>query len=351
MPQMLFPVGYMAPIYSRFLPNQDIKLSGQSNPYIFHANWAVGIEAKSALMDAMLGSKLPEAEGDNPSLIRYKIGKYSISLPKDHLLPFYQSSHPQYDQFLPHLARFLPDYSSVIDVGANCGDTLASMSSQNSRLKYICIEADEDFFSLLQSNVLLMRDSEPSLMVEMINEFIGRDSGNARLVGSGGTKRAVAVANDEVAMRPKALDQVIASSSPNSMPISLIKIDTDGWDYDVINSGMAIIKDYLPLIYFECQYFDDDQYQGFFEIMDTLELLGYGKWYVFDNFGGLILEDTDTASIKSLAQYIKGQNSGETTRTIFYLDILAVTIPYQDTAKAAIQSFAGASQSICIDDQ
>lgn len=65
MPQMLFPVGYMAPIYRRFQQVDDLKLGGHDDPFIFHANWVVGIEAKSALMDAMLAPKPLGDTGEN----------------------------------------------------------------------------------------------------------------------------------------------------------------------------------------------------------------------------------------------------------------------------------------------
>ena len=62
MPQMLFPVGYMAPIYSRFRQSDSIELEGHDDPFIYHANWVVGVEAKSALMDTMLAPKSMEDE-------------------------------------------------------------------------------------------------------------------------------------------------------------------------------------------------------------------------------------------------------------------------------------------------
>lgn len=53
MPQLLFPVGYMAPVYARFTQDTSLPLVRQGDPFIYHANWAVGIQAKACLMDAM----------------------------------------------------------------------------------------------------------------------------------------------------------------------------------------------------------------------------------------------------------------------------------------------------------
>lgn len=52
LPQRLFPVGYMAPLYRNY---RSENRSGQlSSPILFHANWVVGCDAKAALMDAFV---------------------------------------------------------------------------------------------------------------------------------------------------------------------------------------------------------------------------------------------------------------------------------------------------------
>src|SRR5260221_6312403 len=91
----------------------------------------------------------------------YRYRNFSIRLPADHLLPFYQSMYGTYDKFLPHLVRYLQPPATVIDVGANCGDTLAGMYDANDRLSYISVEPDEAFFQYLSENALRMRNSNP----------------------------------------------------------------------------------------------------------------------------------------------------------------------------------------------
>jgi len=72
----------------------------------------------SATIDQSVSEPAPAVD------IGYKIGRFLIRLPHDHLLPVYQARFPQYDRFLPHLAGFLPKKLIVIDLGANCADTL-----------------------------------------------------------------------------------------------------------------------------------------------------------------------------------------------------------------------------------
>src|ERR1700733_8209743 len=85
---------------------------------------------------------------------------FSITLPAEHFLPLYRSIHRTYDRFLPHLVRYLESNTTVIDVGANCGDTLAGMYDANNQLKYLCIEPDDVFFDYLSENAERMRASK-----------------------------------------------------------------------------------------------------------------------------------------------------------------------------------------------
>src|ERR1700728_3258116 len=104
----------------------------------------------------------------------YRYRNVSIQLPADHLLPFYQSMHGTYDKFLPHLVRYLQPYATVIDVGANCGDTLASMYDANDRLNFICVEPDEVFFRYLSENALRMRISNPGASIRLYKALVGK---------------------------------------------------------------------------------------------------------------------------------------------------------------------------------
>ena len=65
LPQMLFPVGYMGPIYRDF-NTSDVILDGQSNPILYHANWVIGTKAKAALMDGFqVTSENKDSESDD----------------------------------------------------------------------------------------------------------------------------------------------------------------------------------------------------------------------------------------------------------------------------------------------
>jgi hypothetical protein len=118
----------------------------------------------------------------------YRYRRYSILLPAEHLLPIYQKHHKRYDRFLPHLVKYLERAVTVIDVSANCGDTLAAMYDANGEVNYICIEPDDIFFSFLDENVRRIKSVDSHASVSSIKALVGKGVSSAMLEGSGGTK-------------------------------------------------------------------------------------------------------------------------------------------------------------------
>jgi FkbM family methyltransferase len=247
-----------------------------------------------------------------------RCGRFSIRLPHDHLLPVYQRKHPSYDRFLPFLAGKLAGGSTVIDVGANCGDTVAAMAAQNPQLHYLCIEPEARFLRYLQANIAAMQQVEPGLHIEAVAAMVGKAITQASLAGRNGSKHAVPGTGE---ITTTTLDEIVqAASRP---PVRLLKSDVDGYDYDVIHSALALIRRDRPLVYYECQFSDEPQRNGFEGLMADLAEAGYTHWTVFDNFGEVMLAGTQPAQIRQLMNYAWRQNHKRATRTIYYYDILA----------------------------
>jgi FkbM family methyltransferase len=247
---------------------------------------------------------------------RYK--GFAIRLPSDHMLPFYQRHHRRYDRFLPHMAKSIGDAATIIDVGANCGDTLAGMVEQNPRARYICIEPDPRFFSYLTSNIERLRSAFPGIDVRAVKALVGKDVANAMLQGAGGTKHAVVGAGNE---QSKPLGNILSELPP--APVRLLKSDVDGFDYDVIASAADVLIADHPLLFFECQHDTEAQKCAYERSISWLQSLGYVDWTVFDNYGEVMLRTNEVQHLFQLMEYVWRQNSRGATRTIYYYDILA----------------------------
>lgn len=252
----------------------------------------------------------------------YSYGNFSIKLPVGHMLPAYQSIHPKYDRFLPHLVKYLANTDTVVDVGANVGDTLASMVMVKPCLNFICIEPDEFFYNVLKENINIIKKSIIDLRVDVVQALVGKTLTSVSLEGIGGTKHAVLDSKGSIKSIP--LDDILSKQGS----IKLIKTDTDGFDYDVLDSAMSAISYHSPMIFFECEYRHDYQLDGYRRTLKSLEEMGYSEWIIFDNFGEVVLRTNEITLVYQLMNYVWKQNLGHSTRTIYYFDILTAKKNY-----------------------
>jgi FkbM family methyltransferase len=254
----------------------------------------------------------------------YRYRRYSILLPADHLLPIYQKYHKRYDRFLPHLVKYLEPGVTVIDVGANCGDTLAAMYELNSKINYVCIEPDDTFFGYLGANVRRIKVLENDASISIIKALVGKEVRSAALEGSGGTKHAV-LSDDATVVAKRVssvtLDELLAGQCASN--VHLLKSDVDGFDYDVMDSAEGLIKEQTPILYFECYFGNELQKMAYKKTIARLVGHGYEEWTVFDNYGDVVLQRADVDSLFQLLDYVGRQNSGCTTRTIYYFDVVS----------------------------
>lgn len=264
--------------------------------------------------------------------IKYSIGKYQLNIPNNHPLPQYQKSNRLYDRFLPVLVKYLNSDKIIIDVGANVGDTTIAMIQNCKNLIY-SIEPSESFYPYLEINIKRLISSD-KVRVKCINKFIGTGDFNGNLLHSKGTASVTTTRNSNV-INYKTLDSIIEENKD----VELIKVDTDGYDFDVLKSSENILLKSEPILYWENQMFEDFQIQGFNDLYEFLQKIGYKYVYIFDNFGNLIIEESDFETLKQINSYVLSMDKNQSTRTFFYTDILASTERNYSTAKKAILEY------------
>ena len=231
-----------------------------------------------------------------------------------------------YDKFLPHLVRYLEPAATVIDVGANCGDTLAGMYDANDRLSYICVEPDDIFFRYLSENASRMRNSNPGALIRVYKALVGKSVSQAALEGHGGTKHAVQT--DGPTPEAKSLASVTLDNLVlpiQSGGVQLLKSDVDGYDFDVLDSAEQLISEHVPILFFECHFGNLNQKSGYQKTIEALQHGGYRAWTIFDNYGDVVLRTREIEALFQLFDYVDRQNAGHTARTIHYVDVMATT--------------------------
>lgn len=270
---------------------------------------------------------------------KYRVGKFVLEINAHHALPTYQRRFATYDQFLPYLARELEAGTTVIDVGANIGDSIAAMASANAKLRFIAVEPAEQFLPLLRHNCEIIRDAEPGTQIDILESFISDNLNISGMMEYSGTARAIISEHptETSTQRNVSLDSVIEGAHS---PISLIKSDTDGFDWSVLSSGDRMISKHMPLLFFECESGNQGEHvANYARIFQQLRQSGYKYFFVFDNFGAFIFETTECTVLQCLLEYVSAQNRNSLHRTMYYFDVLAVSDSGRLAAQSAIAEY------------
>jgi FkbM family methyltransferase len=268
---------------------------------------------------------------------RWRIGDVSIKLPRGHALPALQRHHLLYDRFLPILVNGRSSHEWIIDVGANVGDTATALV-QVCDAKILCIEASTHFYKYLQRNHRHLEEKYPK-RIYLENAFAGTGEVKGTLVESLGSAHVEIGATKDISNVPRLnLDEIVAQRGIADRDIFLVKSDVDGFDYDVMSSGARVLKESSALLYWENQIQTPSQLEGYLRYFDFLQLCGYSHFWLFDNFGRLMIPDTTIATLRSLSEYLYAQNA-ERARGIYYIDVLGAKPSMRGIAQQRVDSY------------
>lgn len=272
----------------------------------------------------------------------YMIDGLNIELSNNHMLATYQHSFCYYDRILPAVVKLASEENTdhwIIDIGANVGDTLFSMI-KHSQANFLCIEPDKEFYRLLEKNISTL----PSTYKEHIyclNAFVVLDTfEKIKLEKKSGTAHKV-VSNDTTNTTPSfKLKEIIDQYKIAPEKIGLIKVDTDGFDWECILSLEELLKATDGYIYWENQLDKDNikQRQGYIELVRYLEEAGYEDFFCFDNFGNYIAHGNGEFLIE-INNYLDRMNNKKTARTFYYVDVLACKRDRVQTIKKMLNDF------------
>ena len=252
----------------------------------------------------------------DPIIIK-KVGKNKVYIHKSHKLPKYRKLFPFYDQALPRICQTIKEIDNnltLIDVGANIGDSIALITDKVSG-NFLCIEGDQKYLPVLKKNVTKFKSSN----IEIEPSYCGDGIKNTlSIINENGTARLIETKDSEI-KNIKTLDQMI-NEHPKFRSANILKIDTDGFEINVLKGARKFIQSSHPIIYTE---FTPDLYdklsQKYSELIEILIKYGYTQSLFYDNFGRPIkkVNLNDKKSIISLVSKINKKN-------IYYYDILAI---------------------------
>jgi len=271
-------------------------------------------------------------------LVTAKVYGRSLIVPAEHALPPTLAEFPQYNLPLALSARAVADFRrnekplAIIDVGANVGDTIAIIEQRCPAIsRYLCIEADPNLAYLCRLNY------KQNDCVTVVQQFIGEKEGTAVFLeddGNANPSTKVAGSSDQTSGddRLVRLDTVATPFAMQLDQVSLIKVDTEGYDFSILRSGQQLLKRFKPSIYFEwfprlLQGLGEDASDGF----EYLASLGYEYFVFFTNRGDYhcTLHHPERFVLDSLAALTCNADS------LVYFDVF--TSPSRETCERLVE--------------
>lgn len=247
-------------------------------------------------------------------IIEMSIRGVLLRMPFSHQLPLHVQECPWYDTALPRISVHLKDMEgelSVIDVGANIGDTALSILDKVEG-EMLCIEPERRYFSLLEENV--------SHFNNVICERVLCDSSDANkkicIQSCNGTASVVLNGANNEDVQAVTIDSLVVKHK--KLFINLVKVDTDGYDFCCLKGAKKILQEQKPTLFLEftpsaLEKIGDDAN----EFISFLERFGYEKTLFYDNVGILMgaVSLKDKNRLRDLINYSKAKP--------VYYDILA----------------------------
>lgn len=175
---------------------------------------------------------------------------YRFSYPSRSQIGRMVSKGVVWDEPLRDMVARLPRNELVCDIGANLGASLFTMCRARHDIRFMCFEASPRYISYLLENV---RSNCLEGRVEVVHSLIGPDATRWTLssdVTTGSVARenglrARLLSTEE--MESTSLDSWFASRPPPA----LLKVDTDGFELQVLSSGSRMLRGRRPTLFIE----------------------------------------------------------------------------------------------------
>lgn len=248
--------------------------------------------AKTKKPGTVTVGKFPiEMPGYNPQLINYQL---------------YPDLNIQLARLAATIAKKYPGMT-VIDVGANVGDTIAVLKSAID-LPVIAVEGDDVSYSYLEKNTKQFSN------ITLIKTYLGEHSREEKvsMEKSGWNTTLIPDAAGEKQISFKTLDEVVTSNGLNDKELKLLKVDVEGFDTIVLRGATRIIQQHKPVLFFEYNRanmiaINEDGLSTIFSFRNY----GYHKIAFFDHKGTLMLA-TDLQNVEVVTymhEYVSAKNN------------------------------------------
>lgn len=208
-----------------------------------------------------------------------------LSLPLSHDGPRYVNEFRFYNDLPRRLGEYVREkYGGLwcVDVGANIGDTVAAFHATDEDA-ILAIEPHPRFNHLLRTNWGWNE------RVKIVAEICARcnDEEVVTILERKGTASVLQTAEGSKKRRRK-LDDIVGEWLFADR-LNVLKVDTDGYDIDVLFGAMCVIGARTPAILFECDAFGNTRHvEDCLDLLRDLHRHGYAQFLLYDNTGHLM---------------------------------------------------------------
>jgi FkbM family methyltransferase len=219
----------------------------------------------------------------------YHLGRHTILLPKGSPVKNILRYHRRYDFALGPISSTIAakyPHFCAIDIGANVGDT-AAIICRDRDVPVLCIEGDTAVLPLLRANAGRIG---PQIVIEEV--FVGAEGDVVDLTaieGGGLNATLTRAANDASGQRLPTLAAIL-ERHPAFRTAKLLKIDTEGYDFRIIESSRRFLAAAKPVVFFEYNpWFHAPNLRAGVATIEMLLEIGYNNAIVYDNHGNFML--------------------------------------------------------------
>lgn len=250
------------------------------------------------------------------SLVPLECGSYVLQSPSRHILIELRNIQPYRDLCIGITAKYIGEkYPSAtfVDVGANIGDTAALMATYSSN-KLILVEPSDYFYSLLSLNSKSFQN-ETILIKSLISDG---SPVTGCLKHWGGT--AFFDSESDHAQDFKTMRLCDISTDD----LAFIKLDTDGFDFGILQNSINWLKYTKSAVLFENQIYNTKDLADSNNVLEKLFSIGYHYFLVWDDPGILLFASNSLDSLHELNYYLFKVHQIKHRISIFNYDILCL---------------------------
>jgi len=238
-------------------------------------------------------------------LINIKIGTEIIKVNLSHQLAEILKIYPEYNFNLARIVHYTEEHIgqiSIIDIGANVGDTVAFIRNY-SNAPILCIDGEENYVALLRKNVSRYKN------VSVCHALVGTDN-KAEKYTLKADKGTAHITESATTIQVRTLENILMEF-PAFKNSKILKSDTDGFDTWILRSCSEYLKNHKPVLFFEFDpYFIRKNHDDPFDFIKYLKTIEYHYIIVYNNVGDLLIACSmnEDEILQQLIHYFSGRN-------------------------------------------